>query len=280
MQITKLCVIALWALSCLAQNPAEQFEKAPPDVDSALRARVTKFYQAHVDGKFRAADAFVAEDSKDAFFSMEKPHCRAFQIGLVTYAENFSKATVMVACDTDLTLPMAPGPMPVKMPIRSVWKVADGQWWWYVEPPNQSDVKTPFGIHKANPPVGTPAAGAAAAQGMSVDLQSLSKMVAADKSVVKFNAGAPGSDKVRVRNGMPGAVTLSLEPPSSEGLKFQFDRTALNQGETAVLSITYAPSAERKPSAQTLAIVVEPLGRRLPIRIQFASGDAPAEPAK
>ena len=59
-------------VTAAAQDPADLFRKAPPEVDDALRQRVTAFYQAHVDGKFRAADQFVAEDSKDAFFEAPK----------------------------------------------------------------------------------------------------------------------------------------------------------------------------------------------------------------
>jgi hypothetical protein len=270
MRIAKFCCMALWALSSLAQNPAEQFAKAPPDVDSALRERVTKFYQAHVDGKFRAADAFVEEASKDAFFAMDKPRCTSFQVGLITYSQDFTRAVVMVGCDTQLTLPLAGGPMPVKMPVRSVWKLVDGQWFWYAEPPNQAEVKTPFGTHKPNPELGTPASGAAAARGGAVDMLSLSKMVAADKQLVRFDPSLPGSDRITIRNGMPGAVTLSLEPPTVEGLQLQLDRTSLEQGQTAVLSVAYAPSQDRKPANLDLSIVVEPLDLRLPLRVQFA----------
>ena len=56
----------------LAQEAGNIFEKAPPEVDEALRARITRFYQAFIDGKFRLADALVADDSKDVFFAAEK----------------------------------------------------------------------------------------------------------------------------------------------------------------------------------------------------------------
>ena len=53
-------------------KPTDIFEKAPPEVDNALRERVSKFFQAHVDGKFRLAEEVIAEDSKDFFYNMEK----------------------------------------------------------------------------------------------------------------------------------------------------------------------------------------------------------------
>src|SRR5260370_24279308 len=68
------------------------FDKAPPDVDEALRARITGFYQAHVDKKFRQADQFVAEDTKDFYYESNKPAYLSFNIGKITYSENFTKA--------------------------------------------------------------------------------------------------------------------------------------------------------------------------------------------
>ncbi|MBM3775494.1 MAG: hypothetical protein FJW37_10065, partial [Acidobacteria bacterium] len=48
-----------------AQAPSDLFEKAPPEIDRALRERAARFYQAHVDGQFRKAEALIVEDSKD-----------------------------------------------------------------------------------------------------------------------------------------------------------------------------------------------------------------------
>jgi len=54
----------------MAQNAAAVFAKAPPDVDDALRTRITAFYQAQVEGKPRRVEPMVAEDSKDFFYNM------------------------------------------------------------------------------------------------------------------------------------------------------------------------------------------------------------------
>src|SRR6266849_1458884 len=56
-----------------SQDSSDLFEKAPPPIDEALRARVDKFYQSYVTGKFREAFALVAEDSQDAYFAAPKP---------------------------------------------------------------------------------------------------------------------------------------------------------------------------------------------------------------
>src|SRR5215207_9021553 len=123
------CIV--FAACCNAQNPAELFSKAPPAVEEALRANVTKFYQSYVDGKFRQATQFVAEDSQDTFFEADKRRCHSFEIARVDYVENFTKATVVVTCPTDVLMPPK-GLTRVTMPLTSKWKVEQDKWLWYV----------------------------------------------------------------------------------------------------------------------------------------------------
>jgi hypothetical protein len=257
----------LFAGACLAQDPAALFEKAPPDIEEALRARITKFYQAHVEGKFRAADELVAEDSKDDFFAAEKARCRAFAIMKITYWDNFSHARVAVACDTQMLMPPV-GLIAVKRPLSSLWKVVGGQWFWYIGSAAEQEIVTPFGIRKPVPP-GQPEAGPPRPPGAPVDLETISKLVKVDKPEVRFDPQAPGTDHVVVTNQMPGSVTLSLEPGSLPGLDLKLDRTSLKQGESAVLSIRYEPSQERKPASAVVRIAVSPTEQVIPVRIQF-----------
>ncbi len=207
---TMLAGLVLTVGAVLAQAPAELFQKAPPDIDEALRARVTKFYQAHVDGKFRAADEMVAEDSKDAFFAADKPRCRAFQIIRLSYSENFSRAKAVVGCDTEMLFPGV-GLVPLKQPLGSSWKVLDGQWFWYVDPVSErKDVATPFGTRKAAP--GEQPASQGGMPAAPVSLESLSGLVKADKKELRFDLQKPATAQVTVTSQMPGRVTLSLEP--------------------------------------------------------------------
>lgn len=258
--------LALAAVA-LAQDPAALFEKAPPDIDEALRARVTQFYQYHVEGKFRAADALVAEDSKDAFFGMDKPRCRVFALGAVKYSENFTRAQVMISCDTEML--MLTGPMPVKRPLSSRWKLEDGQWFWYVEPPKAEQTVTPFGVRKPQP------AGPSAAQqdllGRFVDMNAVTSGVKADHTQFEFDPGAVSSGQVKITNSLPGSVTLSIEGGGVAGLTFQLDRTELAGGQSAVLSLRYQPAEGRKPSPATIRIVVSPTGQEIPVQVSFGA---------
>src|ERR1017187_6076176 len=58
---------------------------APPEIDAALRDRVTKFFQAQANGRYRQADQYVAEDTKDYFYVMNKVHLVKFDITKVAY---------------------------------------------------------------------------------------------------------------------------------------------------------------------------------------------------
>jgi hypothetical protein len=262
--------ICLVVSTALAQDPAALFEKAPPDIDEALRARVTQFYQAHQEGKFRAADLMVAEDSKEAFFGMDKPRCRVFAIGSVKYSDNFTRAQVMISCDTEMM--MMTGRIPIKRPLSSKWKIADGQWFWYIDPPTRGETVTPFGISKPQEP------GKSSAppdlRGLFVDVGAVTKSVKADKTQFTFDPNAAAADQVALTNQMPGSVTLAIEAREAPGLTFKLDRTTLNRGERAVLRVQYEPVQGRPPSATTVQIVVSPTDQVIPVKVLFSPAAA------
>src|SRR5690348_7261241 len=99
--------LSLAGVACLfAQEATDLFQKAPPAVDEALRARIKEFFQFHVDSKFRQAEALVAEDSKDFFYSANKPKYLGFEIKNIAYNDDFTKAKATVV--TQMVI-MAPG---------------------------------------------------------------------------------------------------------------------------------------------------------------------------
>src|SRR4051794_8360537 len=137
--------VALFLPLCAsAQSPTDVFDKAPPQIDEALRSRVTLFYQAHVDGKFRQAEAVVHEDSKDAFYESDKQRYKGFHIAKINYTDNFTKAEVVLSIDVDWYTPRI-GKMPVTAPLKSWWKYDQGQWWYYFRT-DKREWETPFGV--------------------------------------------------------------------------------------------------------------------------------------
>jgi hypothetical protein len=252
------------------------FDKAPPAIDDALRERVSAFYQAHVDGKFRQADQFVAEDSKDVFFAADKPHFLGFQISKINYSDNFTKATVITACKTEMFFHGRK--MPVTMPAVTHWKIDNGEWsWYYVQP---TEEETPWGTMKPGPDNDSSSVAAriptdplAAARGI------LSKVVL-DRSAVNVDQTKHSKQEIHLKNGLLGSITVLADPTGAPGLTVQPAKSEVGPGEDVAIVIEFNPD---DPSvvcrdclmhpgvrpAMTVNLTVRPTQQRFPIKIVF-----------
>ncbi len=259
--------MALLIVACgFAQTPADLFSKAPPAVDEALRGRVHKFYQAHVDGKFRLADQFVAEDSKDAFYEAEKRRCRSFKIAAIKYQDEFTKASVIIECDTEVLIPPK-GLMAVRMPLGSTWRIENGEWLWYLV--KQTARESPFGQMK--PGEGTGAGGFQIPTGPS--LEQLQNAVRPSQRKVRFDVDKPGETTIDITNTFSGAVKLEMAPFLAHDLQLSLDKTELKEGESAHLHVKYTPSKQHARPADSFSevrIVATPIQSLVLIQLEFA----------
>jgi len=251
-----LLVSGLWA-----QNPADLFEKAPPEVDAALRDRITRFYQAHVDKKFRQADQYVAEDTKEFFYEANKPAYLSFQIDRIIYSDNFTKAKAIVNCKQRVLMPGF-ADNPIMVPIPSAWKLENGQWYWYVD--QKAGRETPFGRMK--PAAGSPE-GAAPSLATAPNIETLWKSVRADKSTVQLNARQASSDQVTISSKMPGNISLELDAPKTPGLEVALDREDLKPGENATITFRFAPQNSPVARMAEVRVTVRPTNQVIPIRV-------------
>lgn len=246
----------------------------PPEVDAALRARIQHFYQAHVDGKFRVADQVVAEDSKDAFFAAPKRRYLEYEIVRINYKDNFQDAEAVVKCVGEWT---ARGQRTkVNLVATSLWKLQDGQWFWYVLPATTR--MTPFGVMHAEGG-GEGAKGESGAQMAAAavlrDPQAAARMilesVKADKQELTLAGYEKSSGEVTITNGMLGPVTLRADIDGRfPGLTFSLDKTEVPPGGTATLTIVCDPKDRTPKPILTARIFVEETGRVLPVRLLFA----------
>lgn len=232
--------LALFAAVSFAQtdNP---FNRPPAEVDQALRARAKEFFEYHVKGEFRKAEALVAEDTKEFFYTRNKPRYLTIEISRIEYSDNFTRAKVVVICEQYVMLPGF-ADKPLKVPTPSTWKVEDGKWYWYVDP--EALRMTPFGKMTPGPGPANgsmPSVPALPNLGASPNLGSvpitpdfLFTQVKADKQSVSLKAGE--SEQVTFSNGAPGMITLSL-PGKLPGIEAKFDRSSLQAGEKAVLTL-------------------------------------------
>ncbi len=255
--------LALLLVSCLeAQNPGSFFDKAPPDVEEALRARITAFYQAHVDKKFRQADEYVAADTKDFYYEANKPAYLAFEIGKITYSDNFTKARAVVTCKIRFMIPGF-GDDPVMAPVPSTWKLESGQWYWYVD--QKAGRETPFGVMKAQEGVSSAGGFPSLAAAPSVD--ALWKNVQADKNSVQLSAREPSSDLVTISNKMPGNVWLQIDAPKTAGLEVSLDRGELKSGEEAKITFHSEPQEKPVNRVAQVRVTVLPTNQVIPITV-------------
>jgi len=263
--LLKTAPIFLLAPYAVAQNAAGIFAKAPPDVDGALRARITRFYQLQVEGKGRQAEEIVAEDSKDFFYNMAKPKFLSFEIRDITYSDNFTKAKAMVVVEMYVPMPGFEG-KPMKVPGSTLWKIENGQWCWYVD---QDAVKTtPFGKMTAS---GGPSPAGALPDAKSAPTPAmLAQQVSADKLKAELKAGGGvSSDQITIHNAMPGTVRIELRHADVRGLEIKADRAEIPAGENAVVSFRYVPGQGYPPRTLNVEVGVEPINTTLRFLVMF-----------
>jgi hypothetical protein len=257
--VVLLLVSGLWA-----QSPGDRLNKPPSDVDEALRSRIAKFYQAHVDKKFRQADEYVAEDTKDFYYQANKPSYLEFQIDKILYQDNFTKAKAVVKCKTFVPIPGFNEPVMVQIP--STWKIENGLWFWYVD--QSLGRETPFGVMK--PANGAAGGGPLPAMPSAQELQaSLWKNVRADKNQVQLRAGEESSDEVTISSKMPGSISLRLDYVKMAGLEVSLDRVELKSGEQAKLSLRYQPQQKSGVKTAEVRVMVAPTNQVIPIAVAF-----------
>ena len=246
-----------------AQEPADLFRKAPPDVDQALRARVSEFYQDYVGGKYRQAENLVAPDSKDYYYNSDKPKILSFEIRRIEYSDDFTKAKATMLCEMDVMVPGFAG-KPLKVPLPSRWKVVDGHWYWYVD---QDDLRmTPFGKMNPGQQAGSNPDVSAEFRKNS-DPAALLGQVQVDKAEVNLKASPGAFEQVRVVNHMPGSVTFSFGGPTLEAVEMKLDPPQLKTGEKGVLSFRFKPGKPLPTRPATVELRVDQTNQVIPIRV-------------
>ncbi len=251
----RIPLLVLFAVAAFAQNADNPFDKPPADVDKALRDRIYEFYHYHVTGEYRKAEALVAEDTKDFFYSRNKPSYLSFEISKIQYSDNYTRAKAMVLCEQYV---MVPGfaDKPLKVPIPSTWKLVDGKWYWWVDP--EALRETPWGRMTPGPGV-RPTSSAFPA--IPDSAEPFLHQVKADKQSVRLKPGR--SEQVTITNTAPGPMTVSLAgaPP---GIVAKLDRGEMKIGDKAVLTL----NANENAKSGLLNLRVEQTGELIPIQVE------------
>jgi hypothetical protein len=283
-------LLMIFSFAAFSQNSSDLFDKAPPAIDDALRARVNKFYELFIAGKFKDAYSLVADDSQDKFFQLPKDQYKNCEIIKINYSANFSKAAVVTSCKSDwrfhgaVTL--------TTFPLTSNWEVVEGQWFWHFERPTM--VPSPFSPtgFVPVPPESIPDPSALVPKDIPGAAKGILAKVSLDKALVNLKSDETSEDVVHVRNDMPGEVSLKVDQPNLPGLKVTLGKTNLKAHEETTLLFDWrlddptlqCPDCAKKAamSRQIVQLHIEPTRQIFRISVAFDSTppQAPAPPQK
>jgi hypothetical protein len=282
----KTLTAALFLATCslgFSQESSDLFDKAPPPIDEALRARVDTFYQAHVSGKFREAFALVAEDSQDAFFAAPKAQFKKCETVRINWSEQFTKAKVVESCDGEFRFHGQTAP--VKRAMSSDWKLVDGQWYWCFVKPDMR--QTPFSPTGLAPITNVAPAASPGKLPSSDEVNTLAagilQRVKVDKTTIKLRSDESSKDELHVRNEMPGAISFTVGQVAIPGLKITPAKTELQANEETTVvfeyrlddtSIACVDCAKHIQSTVASGLRIQPTGQYFPIEIVFANPPA------
>lgn len=263
------------------QETSGNANKAVPESDGALRARVNQFYSASITSRWRDAYEVVADDMKDEYLSAAKDNYSSCEITRIDYSENFTKALVLETCHGEYRWHASH--IPAIVPLTSTWRFTDGQWYWYHLKP--TEVMTPWGISRVTPDAPSQddnklnANIAAVAKDPMAMARSILTQVKIDKAVVELHSWENSREEVHIHNGMPGQITLTIDPLTVPGLKITASKLVLSAYEDANVEFAYrlddativcGECAKHPKSTMTAMIHVLPTGQTFPVSITFA----------
>jgi len=254
-----------------------QQQTPPPEVEQALRARVTEFLQYHVDGNFRKAYELVADDTKDEYFNSGKAQLQTFKVNDLKFTDNFTKATVSATISKMMSV--FGQEIPMTMPSTSTWKIENGKWVLYKDVAARGDTPLGLGPGATAAPVAQTSAGGADplpkdldSKALEAAARSILQQVSVDRTEVILASDKSSEAKVVFHNGMTGSVQLQLNAPEFPGFTAKLEQSIVRMGQDVPLVLRYEPAdpAERRDPVN-VQLTVQPLNRIFEVRVVFAA---------
>jgi hypothetical protein len=260
---TTALLLALGAVAATAQSK-DPFRAAPPELEEALMARVSQFYDYFKMAKFRQAEDLVVEEAKEHFYGAKKSRIFGYEIRNVKFSEDLKEAHVLVMC---LTPVPGLGSKPLSVPLPSTWKSIDGEWFLYFET-RQPGVEhdSPAGKMHFSQELGTHGSLTAT---QPATLESLKEMYAVAPSNLSFSSQTPDpvTKTFRVENRSKGELTLQTESKGMPGVTIDPGAGKIAVGESLTVSVTYVPDAHVGPGEYPLQFAVQPLAQHFEIKL-------------
>ncbi len=262
--------ITLSLLVACSLVSAQEPIKISAEREAALKQRVSKFWDGFVAAKYRQSDAFVSEESKDAFFSWPKKQIKGYKIDRIFYADDGKAAKVVTLVDTTMAM-MGVGAMDIKQPVESWWREEADAWYWF-QPKNETRA-TPFGTMESNPQSGTAALIPTGQFNLNPDLKKMMSLVRPDRQLVEFTQGVARVETITFKNGMEGTVILAMDTPAGEDVSYELSSRQIVRNGEATLTISYSPKGkpakDAEPFVRIVRVGVAQTGKMYEIKAQF-----------
>lgn len=264
---------ALLLLPVLVFGQTQQPAQAPPpEVDQALRARVSEFLQYHVDANFRKAYELVAEDTKDYYFAANKVQLKDFKITGIEYSDNFTKAQVTTVITRMWRIHTEEEK--VVVPMVTSWKVENGKWVWYFDEKNNNKLMSmgESDIDAIRKNAETAQMPDLSPEAMKKAAEKILKQSNVDKSQVTLATDKESVERVIFHNGYPGSVMLTANVARPvPGFSAELEKTSLGMGEDTVLELRYTPAGEPPKGPTRVNLRLQPFNQVFSVAVTFAA---------
>lgn len=263
-RVLGFCMVLVMAGFAAAQE--DPFRSAPPEEDEALRARVNGFYSLFQEGKFRQAEAFVAEDSRDLYYNAPKTRIFSYSIKNVEFNPDLDEADVLITAETMSAL----SAQPLEQPLPSKWERIEGEWFLKIKGVKQGQsYDSPAGPLNFDPQTGS--SGARPANFEPPNLASMQTMYEVDSRILTFpgDSAEPVTQTVTVKNKFDDELTIDRLTRDFPGMEIQVESLVVPKGGETKISFTYHPEVQKHRRQKHFDFNVMPITQRVRIMLRF-----------
>jgi hypothetical protein len=250
-------------VTALFAAPQDTFRSAPPEEEAALRARVNGFYSLFQQGKYRQAEGFVVEESRDLFYNAPKARIYGYEIKNLEFNSDLNEARVLVTVET--MTPMSA--QPIKQPLQSEWNRVEGEWYMSLKAvPAGQAYQTPAG------PMHFPEGGSSPPAGFKPpNLGSMQTMYEVDTRNLEFPTDAKEAVThiVTVKNKFQEPLTIEPLTRNFPGMEIKLGSEAIPKDGETTIAFTYHPDLARLVGNKHFDFDLMPITQRVRIVLSF-----------
>lgn len=257
-----LLVLAASGLAA-AQDP---FPNAPPEEQEVLRQRVNSFYSTFQQGDFRAAESYVAEESRDVYYNAPKTRIFSYEIRSIEFNPDLTEANVLVAVESLSPL----SSQPLKQPLQSQWIRVDGEWYMHLKPVSAGEAyPTPAGDMHFSQTTGKD--GARPPDFKPPNLASMQTAYNVSERNLRFmtRATEPQTRTITVQNKFQSALTIDRLTHDFPGMEIKVESETIPKDGKVTISFTYHPEQALLTGNKHFDFNLMPITQRVRVVLSF-----------